>query len=57
MGQVKINPAARLLLASCYVAETDLSALRAAGLRGFLRKPLDLQRLGEAVRDALDGNE
>ena len=52
---VQIRPDVPVLMVTGFVEEIPESRLRAAGVRGVLRKPLTLEQLSTAVRDALDG--
>jgi len=51
---VEINPAVKALMMSGYSLETIADDPRARGLKGFVEKPLDTHKLGQAVRRALD---
>jgi len=51
----EMDPSVKALMMSGYSVKQDLSDLQARGLRGFVQKPLDFHKLGQAVRRALDG--
>ncbi len=50
----KVDPDVSMLIMSGYAVEDRVAALQGKGLKGFVQKPLDLQRLGQAVRKGLD---
>ena len=51
---VEINPAVKVLMMSGYDLKEIVADPRAKGLKGFVEKPLDIHKLGQAVRGALD---
>jgi CheY-like chemotaxis protein len=51
---LKINPQARVLIASGYSVNGPTKEALAAGARGFISKPYDLTQMLKAVREALD---
>lgn len=55
LGEIlKIDPSARVLIASGYGAAGIFEKVREGGAAGFVTKPYNLRRLLTAVRDALD---
>ena len=52
---VTINPEVKVVLMSGHGMREDVAELRAIGLKEFVDKPLDFNKLGKAVREALDG--
>jgi two-component system, cell cycle sensor histidine kinase and response regulator CckA len=51
---LKINPRAKVLIASGYAAEASAEETRKGGAKGFLRKPYSLQQMLLEVRRVLD---
>jgi CheY-like chemotaxis protein len=51
---VRIDPTTPLLLASGHGSDGDVAQLEALGVKGFIQKPFNIARLGQAVREALD---
>jgi len=51
---VKVRPDIPVLLVTGFVEEIEEERFRAAGIRCVLRKPLTLDQLGTAIREALD---
>jgi signal transduction histidine kinase len=49
-----LNPQAKVLIASGHLSEETTTDLRAAGARGFLKKPFDMTALLREVRTILD---
>ena len=52
---VTINPEVKVVLMSGHGMQEDIAELRAIGLKEFVDKPLDFNKLGKAVREALNG--
>jgi two-component system cell cycle sensor histidine kinase/response regulator CckA len=51
---LKIDPAAKVLVASGFAADGPTREALASGARGFVSKPYDMQHVLRTVRDALD---
>lgn len=54
---LKINPGAKVLLASGYSPNGSAATLISKGARGFVGKPFDRRGLLSAIREALDATE
>ena len=53
-AMVQIVPAVKVLVASGYACDQEISDLQARGLKGFVQKPFNSRDLGNAVRQAID---
>ena len=51
---LKINPQARVLIASGYSVNGPTKEALEAGAKGFISKPYDVKKMLKAVREALD---
>ncbi len=51
---VKINPGARVIIASGYSADGNIKGLLASGAKGFINKPFNVREMLVKVREALD---
>jgi len=51
---LKINPRARVLIASGYSVSGPTKEALEAGAKGFISKPYDVKQMLKAVREALD---
>jgi len=55
-GLLKIEPRAKVLVASGYAAEGQSKSTIETGARGFVGKPLDIRQMLQAVREVLDSD-
>ncbi len=55
-GVLKIEPRAKVLVASGYAAEGQTKETIETGARGFVGKPLDIRQMLRAVREVLDSD-
>lgn len=55
MAMKAIHPAVRVVLSSGFTRDEDISAMKAAGLKGFIRKPFRSMELSQVVHAALSG--
>lgn len=55
-GLLKIEPRAKVLIASGYAAEGRTKDAIEAGARGFVSKPFDVRQMLQAVREGLDSD-
>jgi CheY-like chemotaxis protein len=50
----KVNPAAKVLLASGYALEGEASSIMARGCSGFIQKPYTLRAMSHKIREILE---
>lgn len=53
----ELNPAARVIVATADIQQSTQEQVRAAGAAGFINKPLNRQKLGQAIGAVLQGGE
>lgn len=49
-----LNPSVKTIVMSGYRLETEISTLKEYGVKAFVQKPLDLQKLAKVIRQTLD---
>lgn len=53
----QLNPEARVIVATADIQQSTQDQVRAAGAAGFINKPLNRQKLSEAIAKVLSGGQ